>query len=67
MSELWARFLLQSHQGKKIALVYLANDLIQKSLLEPQQLDFHASFRPLLGPVLLQLFGDLRSLPEKQI
>ncbi len=31
--ELWQRLLQRSHRSKKLAYVYLANDLIQKSLM----------------------------------
>lgn len=41
---MWARFLLQSHRSKKIALIYLANDLVQKCMLSTRQADFHRAF-----------------------
>ena len=30
--QLWSRLLARSHKSKKVAYVYLANDVIQKSL-----------------------------------
>ena len=45
MVDLWSRYLLRVCKSKKIAFVYLANDLIQKSLLKKTkgtlQLDYH--------------------------
>ncbi len=32
--QLWCRLLVRSHKSKKVALVYLANDIIQKSMIE---------------------------------
>jgi hypothetical protein len=32
--QLWSRLLARSHKSKKVAYVYLANDVIQKSLAQ---------------------------------
>ncbi len=62
----WARFLLQSHKRQKIALVYLANDLIQKCLLQPRLNNFHKAFNQVLYLVLPELFTQLsQSEPDQ--
>ena len=64
VGKLWARYLLQSHSSRKIALIYLVNDLIQKCVLEPRLVDYHVALRPpsVLAEVLPELFRQLADL-----
>lgn len=70
VSQMWARYLLQSHSSRKIALIYLVNDLIQKCVIEPRLNDYHITMRPpsVLNEVFPELFRKLTELdcPEIQ-
>lgn len=65
--DLWCRYLLRVCRTKKVAFVYLANDLIQKSLLKKTKrtivLDYHLAFSKVIEEVLLVLF-DIIPQPE---
>jgi hypothetical protein len=56
----WCRYLLRVQVAKKIAFVYLANDLITKSLMRKQKgscvLDYHLAFEPCIMGTLELLF-----------
>jgi len=39
LAEIVTRFILRSHRWKKLPYVYLANDLIQKSMMERKKAD----------------------------
>ena len=58
--DLWSRYLLRVCKTKKLAFVYLANDLIQKSLLKKSKgtllMDYHEAFSKVIEEVLLVLF-----------
>lgn len=61
---LWARYLLRVHKSRKVAFVYLANDLIQKSKHKQKKgqtvtLDYCKAFEPHLQEVLTVLFEIL--------
>ena len=70
LAELLVRFILRSHRTKKLPYIYLANDLIQKSMIKRKKhkSDDAASFNDLheaLAPpritnVLTQLFTMLK-------
>lgn len=66
---LWCRLVLRVHKTKKVAFVYLANDLIQKTLTQLQQVkqgklalgpdeafNFTNGFEKVIEPILTKLF-----------
>jgi len=46
--EVWARYFLRVHRARKVAFMYLANDVIQKSIIKQQKghtvLDYKSGF-----------------------
>ena len=65
--ELWQRLLQRSHRSKKLAYVYLANDIIQKSLMMGSE-NYQKAFQPVIGKSLISLFeGQLRGEQYKEI
>ena len=66
LSRLWSRLLLLAHKQKKVAFVYLANDLLQKSLLHKNPA-YHLAFEPMLPKVLLKLFEQCRGEAYTQV
>ncbi len=70
----WARLLLRVHKSKKVAFVYLATELIQRSLIFSQQTKqplsengFHSSFEKVIYVVLPKLFEILSKTEYMQI
>jgi CID domain len=53
--QLWSRLLSRSHKSKKVAYVYLANDVIQKTLAQNNKI-YQKAFEPILKPSLTVLF-----------
>ena len=53
--QLWSRLLARSHKSKKVAYVYLANDVIQKSLAQRSNV-YQKAFEAVLKSSLSQLF-----------
>ena len=66
---LWCRLLFRVNRKKKVAFVYLANDLIQKTLIQMQQkkagsgeqapeeeMNFVRGYEKVIAPVLTKLF-----------
>ncbi|CDW74498.1 UNKNOWN [Stylonychia lemnae] len=69
---IWCRLLLRVNKSKKVALVYLANELIQKSILlsgqnQVHQLSFSKAFQPIIGRILVKLFEFLQKPEYNQI
>jgi len=57
---MWCRYVLRVSRDKKVAFVYLANDIIQKSILRKNKgtlvLDYKTAFSEVIEDVLLVLF-----------
>lgn len=59
--QIWASYVVRVHHSKKLAFVYLANDLIQKSALKlkkgglAESCNFVAAFEPNIGGVLVRI------------
>ena len=65
--DLWQRLLYRSHRSKKVAYVYLANELIQKGLSVNNE-NYQRAFEPVIGKALISLFeGQLRGEMYKDI
>ena len=70
LAEMIVRFILRTHRTKKLPYIYLANDLIQKSMIKRKKQkspelanfnDFHEAFAPpRITNVLTKLFTMLR-------
>ena len=59
--QLWQRLLVRSHKSKKVAYVYLVNDLLQKSIAQQPRGEssfFQRAFEPIIGPSLIGLFEN---------
>ena len=50
--DLWQRLLSRSHRSKKVAYVYLANELIQKGMSVGND-NYHRAFEPVIGKSLI--------------
>jgi len=57
----WSSYILRVLKPKKIAFVYLANDVIQKSIIKKNKgvLDYKSGFEPAICQVLRTLFDIL--------
>ena len=65
--ELWQRLLQRSHRTKKLAYVYLVNDVIQKGSMMGKD-SYQRAFDPVIGKALISLFeGQLRGELYKEI